>query len=212
MNSDSSKAPSVPPGRLRDRLKEATRSAILDAAETVFAQDGVQRARMEDVASAAGVAVGTLYNYFADREALLHALLESRRDELLYRLDAALAERKPFEQRLRGLLVALFEHFGQHVGLFTLHMEVELMLRARKHADRPSLRAALDRVARLTDEGVATGALRAEDADLYPTLLMGMLRGLFVRNIYGIGDAPTPDSAERLVRVFLHGAGKGRRS
>jgi hypothetical protein len=60
-------------------------------------------------------------------------------------------------------------------------------------------------------EGVHSGALRAADAELYPTVLMGMLRGAFIRQIHGIGPAPSPDSAARLARIFLRGAGSRER-
>ena len=159
---------SAPAPRLRERLKLATRDAILDAAEAVFARDGVPGARMEDVAGAAGVAVGTLYNYFADRHALLEALLDARRNELLARLDAALAGRsQPFERRLRAFLTTMFEYFQQHLGIFALHMEAELVLRSRKQRSRPALSAVLERSTRLMKEGVQSGALRSADADLY---------------------------------------------
>ena len=41
---------------------------------------------------------------------------------------------------------------------------------------------------------------------MYPPLLIGMLRGAFLRPIYGLGEAPASDTAERIVRVFLNGA------
>lgn len=195
---------------LRERLKEATHAAILDAAENVFARDGVQTARMEDVASAAGVAVGTLYNYFGDRSALLAALLDARRAELLARLDAVLEDRAPsFERRLQAFLSTTIEHFEHHLGLFRLHMEAELVLREKR--DPRPLRAVLERTERLFKEGVASGALHSEDVELYPALLIGMLRGLFMRQIYGNGPPPTADAAERVARIFLRGAGKDRR-
>jgi AcrR family transcriptional regulator len=203
---------SAPAPRLRERLKQATRDAILDAAESVFARDGVQGARMEDVAATAGVAVGTLYNYFADRHALLEALLDARRSELIARIDAALVDRgAPFERRLRAFLATTFEYFSQHLGLFALHMEAELVLRASKPRKRAALAAILERTTRLTKEGVSSGALRAADAEIYPTVLMGMLRGVFMRHIHGIGPAPSPDAAARLVRIFLRGAGTRER-
>ena len=205
---DSSRASSP---RLRERLKEATRGAILDAAETVFAREGVQRARMEDVASQAGVAVGTLYNYFADRNALLDALLEARSSALLERIDAAVADKKPaFEVRLEAFLLAVVEHHLQHAGMFAVYMESELMLRARARKDRPNLRALLDRTTRLVREGVSSGVLRAEDADLYPDLLIGMLRGAFMRHIHNLGPVPSIEVAPRLARTFLSGARKER--
>jgi AcrR family transcriptional regulator len=50
---------------------EARRQAILDAALTVFAAQGYEAARLDDVAARAGVAKGTLYLYFKDKEEAL---------------------------------------------------------------------------------------------------------------------------------------------
>src|SRR5262245_13786089 len=56
---------------------EARRGAILAAALTVFASHGFAAARLDDVAARAGVAKGTLYLYFRDKEALFEALVRS---------------------------------------------------------------------------------------------------------------------------------------
>lgn len=56
-----------PPGQL-DRL--------LDAASRIFSRKGLQRARMTEIADAAGVAPGTLYHYFESKEALFFYVLE----------------------------------------------------------------------------------------------------------------------------------------
>src|SRR5512142_1387741 len=89
--------------RLRDRFREETSEAILAAAEEIFAEEGLHGARMESIAAGAGVAVGTVYNHFEDREALLQELIRSRRATLVGKLDAALAEGKdlPFREALR---------------------------------------------------------------------------------------------------------------
>ena len=78
-----------PTTTLRDRLRESTRDAILDAAATAFNKGGAGAVRMEDIAGGAGIAVGTLYNYFRDRQALVASLLQSRTQQLLDALDAA---------------------------------------------------------------------------------------------------------------------------
>jgi hypothetical protein len=53
--------------------------------------------------------------------------------------------------------------------------------------------------------------LRPQDADLYPNLLIGMLRGLFMQPIYGVGAAVQADAAQGVLRMFLQGAGRGAR-
>jgi AcrR family transcriptional regulator len=64
----------------RDPIQEivaaARRAQILDAATRVFAEKGLHRATIRDVARAAGVADGTIYNYFDNKDALLIGILE----------------------------------------------------------------------------------------------------------------------------------------
>ena len=55
---------------------EDTRRRILSAALDCFEERGLAATRMEDIARSAGVAKGTIYNYFKGKEELLHALAE----------------------------------------------------------------------------------------------------------------------------------------
>src|SRR5437764_62718 len=105
MNRDSNSSEPVP--KLRDRIREVTQDTILKAAEEVFAEEGVHAARMETIAAKAGVSVGTLYNYFTDKNTLFFGLLEARHDELLALMDGALASAagRPFREQL--------EHFAR---------------------------------------------------------------------------------------------------
>jgi AcrR family transcriptional regulator len=67
----------------------ARRQAILDAALTVFAERGYEAARLDDVAAKAGVAKGTLYLYFNDKEALFEALVRGAVSPILDRVGEA---------------------------------------------------------------------------------------------------------------------------
>jgi len=62
---------------------EARRQAILAAALKVFASHGFAAARLDDVAARAGVAKGTLYLYFRNKEALFEALVRHAVSPLL---------------------------------------------------------------------------------------------------------------------------------
>jgi AcrR family transcriptional regulator len=63
------------PVRARRVEPQARRQAILDAALAIFAERGFDAARLDDVAARAGVAKGTLYLYFHDKEALFEELI-----------------------------------------------------------------------------------------------------------------------------------------
>ena len=58
---------------LRDRKKEEARRRIVRAATSLFASDGLDATTMEGIAAAADVSVGTVYNYFGTKNALLLA-------------------------------------------------------------------------------------------------------------------------------------------
>jgi len=70
---------------LRDRQKLERERRIVKAAEKLFARKGYGDVAMEDVAARAGLAVGTIYNYFPSKSALLLAIVRSETESLLAR-------------------------------------------------------------------------------------------------------------------------------
>lgn len=73
------------PVGLRDRQKLERERRIVKAAEKLFARKGYVDVAMEDVAARAGLAVGTIYNYFPSKSALLLAMVRSETESLLAR-------------------------------------------------------------------------------------------------------------------------------
>jgi AcrR family transcriptional regulator len=95
--------------RARRIAPAARKEAILDAALTVFAERGFEAARLDDVAARAGVAKGTLYLYFKDKESLFEELLRGAVSPLVERVTAlAEAPDVPFEKAL-DVIFAFFE-------------------------------------------------------------------------------------------------------
>jgi len=64
------------PDPIQEQLAAARRSQILEAATRVFSEKGYHRATIREVAQAAGIADGTIYNYFANKAALLLGILD----------------------------------------------------------------------------------------------------------------------------------------
>src|SRR5579883_256025 len=113
MSGRSSSRTTKPPP-LKARLRAAASGVILDAVEEVALERGIDNASIAAIADRAGVAVGTLYNYFPDRDAMITALFACRRGELAPRIIAAAADAEalPFEDRLRAYtrgVAAVFE-------------------------------------------------------------------------------------------------------
>ena len=70
-----------------------TRSRILDSAANLFYVRGVNATTLDDVRTASGTSKSQLYNHFADKNALVHAVIDSWSTFVLHRE----------EQRLRGV-------------------------------------------------------------------------------------------------------------
>ncbi|HEV2362792.1 MAG TPA: TetR/AcrR family transcriptional regulator [Caulobacteraceae bacterium] len=89
--------------------REATRGAILVAAERLFGQTGFAGVSVDDIAAAAGVAKGAVYHHFASKEALFEAVFERAAAELQQRVHAAAAGSGDFLRRLSASARAYFE-------------------------------------------------------------------------------------------------------
>lgn len=78
----------VAPGK-REATKAANRAAILEAAKTVFGELGYGGASVRDIIRRTGLASGTFYNYFPDKESIFRALVEDTGEEARRRVRAA---------------------------------------------------------------------------------------------------------------------------
>lgn len=73
----------------------ATRRKLIAAAARIFARDGFEAARLEDIAAAAGYTRGALYANFKDKEDLFFALLEQWIGDRVRELDGLLRKEAP---------------------------------------------------------------------------------------------------------------------
>jgi AcrR family transcriptional regulator len=86
------------------RENPSTHDRILDGAMHAIARHGLGKLAMRDVGVAAGVARGTVYRHFANREALLEELGQREAARFIARWRDALASVPAGEQRMRAVL------------------------------------------------------------------------------------------------------------
>jgi AcrR family transcriptional regulator len=134
-------------GRQSERAR-ATRRKLLDAAKRIFARDGFEAARLEDIAAGAGYTRGAFYANFKSKEDIFFALLEEWVRERIDSVTAVLRRNaEPAEK-----LAALRKHFAEiawdrHLVLISMefklfalrHPEAHSRLRSRHRRIRASL-------------------------------------------------------------------------
>lgn len=181
------------------RARAAAAEAILDAAEQVAVERGLEATSIAAIAEAAGVAVGTLYNYFPDRDHLLESLFEHRRAALLPRLEAAVAAARglPLEPALRTYLrgvIAAFEDHRRFLRVVIASTQGDGRVPSRKNVLMPKILEALEALLR-PEVGPAAGP--------YAHMILGAFKGLLHWRVEQ-GEPIAPD-ADLIVGTFVRG-------
>lgn len=156
------------PQNAKGRNAEQTRQAILKAAVTEFAREGVAGARTDEIARAAKVNKALLYYYFADKESLYGAVLDHAFGSIYPTLAGILESDLPCREKILQYAGAHFDALAQHPALCRLvHAE---MGRAGREGS-PHIRQMAERyISRLSvllqgvlREGMAAGEFRSVD-------------------------------------------------
>src|SRR5690349_11098872 len=107
----SPRARTVPRKKARQERSRATVDALLTATARILVREGYDRASTNRIAEAAGVGVGSLYQYFPSKEALVAALVDRHCEEMGAVLDKSFAEvaGAPVREAARSLVRAQIE-------------------------------------------------------------------------------------------------------
>lgn len=180
------------PRQRRDAARN--RERLVEAARAVFAERGLE-ATLDDVASAAGVGVGTAYRHFPDKHALAAVVLAESHAALLADLEAALAQVDPWVG-LREFCIAAAQRQAGDLGL-----QQALSASGRAAAKAPVWTALGDRLVDLVGRAAAAGALRPGVTAADVPVVLGMLGPVYD---YGARTG-RPDLWRRYLDLLLTG-------
>jgi len=199
------------PKSKEDVVQEFRVQSIQEAAIRVISRKGMASATMQEIAEEAGVAKGTIYLYFRDREELVEKTFETAIGELHKRVDAALDSEGTFEQRLRAMTTAKLAFFNQNREFFRLYHALKMpegnvsQQRRQKRTCQPQFRARVERVATALKEAMDAGEIRPLDPNRLALILIETSTAIVLERLSE--DAPPPESedVELIVSTLLSG-------
>jgi AcrR family transcriptional regulator len=204
------------PQRVRDRARalaaETYQDEILRAAERVFAERGFMATKISDIARAAGLATGTLYNYFDSKDEILRSLMVRRGEEFLAGMVAVVGSSAADPTaRLTALVTATLEYLERHRSTFQIFEELgassDWEVQRICGEDMSRLHDGYhDLLAGIVRDGVAKGLLRKLPIDDHVAFLTGTLHG-FMRAWMAAPSKPGQRAA-MIVDLFLNGAAR----
>jgi AcrR family transcriptional regulator len=186
--------------------RAATRNAIIDAAEKLFADKGVEAVTIDDIVAQAAVARGSFYYNFASKEHVVLAI--GRRDfgRVAAKLDTRLARGESPSLLLRELLSTTCRWYrrNRHLARTLLLSSLEQAPPAADLPESPSFRKLTERIMQRAQD---VGEIRR---DFAPSMLAEITVGMFLQAALFWIHAAKPGRldhwVDRCLTVFLEGA------
>jgi TetR/AcrR family transcriptional regulator len=191
----------------RGHAQRLGRDHLLDAAEEVFGRNGFHETSLKDVAAAAEFSVGTIYNFFENKDDLFRSIFERRGEAFMTELRALTpAAGDPVDQ-LHAVVdfeVGFFRTQPHFARLYLRYASSTLTSTDAQIADvtRARYDEAMQIQAELFARGQAVGAFRAGDPVVLAHLFSGLVASFQSTDpVIVTGD---PAAAERLPLTELH--------
>jgi AcrR family transcriptional regulator len=199
----------------RKQHQHELREKILDAARELFVEEGVEAVSMRKIAQKIGYSATTLYNYFEDKEALLHALCDADFGALQDSFKKIGRTPDPIE-RMRKMGQAYITFAIEYPSHYRL-----MFMTPRVHSDTDECREieqgnpdqdAYAFLRATVVEALDAGAFRGEyqDADLLSQIVWSAVHGVAALHlIMGHGEwvqwRPVEEVARAAVEVMIRG-------
>jgi AcrR family transcriptional regulator len=201
----------------KDQTTEARKRQILDAALSVFSRKGFGEATIVDIAGEAGIGIGTIYNYYKNKEDLLVSLLARNliSDNLNQLLNTTVVQDD--KQFMELLLEDRFIFaLGKAQELLFLFFEIQRYPKLRRQYVSQVLSPLIDRIEQYIHMKIGPGNFRNVNEMVISRALIGMIIGTMILKRLELRDSPYKKSgiktiSKELSNLVLYGlADKGQ--
>ncbi len=201
----------MPPARARAvvRNPDAKRRGILVAARGLLIERGFADIALDDVAREAGVAKGTLFLHYQNKDELFFAVFSDMVESLRLELEVLGKTGVAGKELLAALAKVLLGHFDRNRDF--LGQVGSGRLPGCGQLSRERLRELYGRnqelVKRLLAAASSDAGRSLENPDFAAAALIGLCRSACVRKMIEGHDRPLDAQADQVVGFFLHGSG-----
>ena len=189
------------------RRENGKYDSILRAAIKVFAGSGFFNSKVADVAREAGVADGTVYLYFKNKDDILACIFNNYMDRALADGRARLAELRDPVEKLRRIVHAHLEGLGRDRNLAVVfQVELRSSTKFMEQFSATKVTEYLDLISGVIEEGQKTGVFRqALNTKIVAKVLFGALDEMATNWVLSHKRYSLASTADPVLDVFLNG-------
>ncbi|MBA8879850.1 TetR/AcrR family transcriptional regulator [Phyllobacterium myrsinacearum] len=185
--------------RPRTKPSEVRRQELMDAAATLFIEQGIEATTIESITSRADVAKGTFYHYFSTKNEILEALRTAFSEGFLDRVGAAV-ETCPAGDHVARLKQWLISGVSIYLAEYKLH-DVVFHQHGRRMRYRAEKNAVVGQLADLLAAGARDGAWTVQDIEFVSVVVYQGFHGAVDDAIENGAQDPKP-VADALFALF----------
>ena len=180
----------------------------------VIARKGMSAATIQEIADEAGVAKGTIYLYFRDRDDLVEMTFEGAITQLTSEIDVVLDQPMPFEQKLRAIVAAQLAFFSENREFFRLYLSLRMAEgpasrpRRQKQACHPQYRVRAQRLAAVLKDAMDAGEIREVDPFRLALFIIEGSTAIIIERLSEDHSPAEADDVELVVSLLLGGIRK----
>lgn len=182
------------------------RQSIQEAVIHLMCREGLAAVTMERVAQEVGIAKGTVYLHYRDKQELLESVKSSALEPMLERLDQLFDSDLDPLRKLEAYSLRYLGYFDERRELFRILIYEREVTRASGHRFRGDrYRHLVERTARVIRDGISGGVFRDLDADKAAAMFVEANYAIMSQRLRGGGGAPVEDDARLISGIFLRG-------
>jgi TetR/AcrR family fatty acid metabolism transcriptional regulator len=181
--------------------------SIIEAAVSVFSREGYPNARMQAIATKAGIGKGTIYQYFKGKKQLFQQTVKESIDRYTVGIKNEIKGCNGIEEILKKIAIFSFDFLEDHRDLMNIIESHHSLI------DESMMKWLLDRKNKIMNlivktivENTKKKHVRSyEDAELAAYCFFGMMISAVQEKVFHKKDFDVEEVSDRIVKIFLRG-------
>lgn len=190
----------------KQKAERKTRNAILESGVEIILAHGLKKFTMDKVAEQAGIAKGTLYLYFKNKNEFLLSVAGHCLEPLSCNIRNVFASDISPLEKLEKYIYLAFLHIEKNKAVYYELQTTFLTLIEKDLNDKTSTYWEMINIfARTFEDGISKKLLRPIDADRTAIFFIDSIDGAMTRRIVSTVSSSAKDDAYELLNIYLHG-------